>query len=170
MKWVVVALAAVCACGRGDAPPSVGDDVQPFVPPSAAELADFLPPRLAGAGRQVLPDYMKVKEGDGHAAYLAASASGVSRTLNLNLAHVAGEELEQARHLMERGKRFRVHGRRVQRTVTPEARRTEARALVADAVLVTLTVDGAEAENESVQAMAEVDLDGIERLIKRSAP
>jgi hypothetical protein len=112
---------------------------------------------------------MKVKEGDAHAAYLAANEAGVTRTINLNLARVAGEELERARGLLESGKRFSLRGRRVQRTVTPEARRTEARTLLADAVLVTLTVDGADDEDESVQALAEIDLDGIESFLKRSS-
>ena len=169
MKRLVLAL--LCACGTGGegAPPSVGADVKPFVPASAAELGDFLPPRLGGAGRQVLPDYMKVAEGDAHAAYLAAGEGGAARTFNVNLARVAGDELDRARALVRGGKRFTVRGHAVARTLVVEARRTEARTLLADAVLVTVSVDGAADEDESVRLMAELDLDGIESLARRAA-
>lgn len=163
MRRLALALALVCACGeKGDAPRSIGADVKPFVPPApAASLGDFLPPRLGEAGRQALPDYMKVREGDAHAAYLSG-ADGAMRTINVNLRRVDGGDLPAARDLLDAGDRFEVRGHRVHRATTPEARRTEARALVGDAVVVTVTVDNATDVDESVRLMAELDLAGIQ--------
>jgi hypothetical protein len=156
---LLVALALLGACGRGGDGPSraVGDDVKPFVPQGTASgLEDFLPPRLGGGGRQVLPDYMKVPEGDAHAAYLVGDGTAL-KTINLNLHRVAPADPPG-----EAGERFVVHGHEVTRVATPEAHRTQARALVGDgAVQVTVTVDAAAEADESVRLIAEVDLDGI---------
>jgi len=151
-------------------------------PASGKSLADFLPAELGDGKRQKEPspspgDPKPAEPRDAHAAYLLPDA----RFVNVNLmwvrdlvfeqtqfrVHVPGEQDEDtAARLSHEG--FDVDGLFVQRTrhlPAPGGKggpdKSEARALLADKIVVLMSVEKAAAPNEPIEWLRKLDLAGL---------
>ena len=145
-------------------------------------LADFLPAKLGDIKREppLPPDPLMgdTSGGIAHAAYLLPER----RFVNINLMWVqelAGERAQfrvrrpgetkdsPAAGLQHEG--FEVDGLFVQRTSYTRSRKSEVRALLADKIVVVLSVESAKEPNEPLEWLRKMDLQGLTAFARSKA-
>ncbi len=149
-------------------------------PRAPTSLADFLPEALAGQKLQKMGDdpLMALPKGGAAGAYLDMTAG---KSININLMPVQDLKFSRAQfHKLKPGetkdapaaklsfKAFDVNGYTVERTLfTSDAKKSEARILLADKVDVTLSVQPTNDPDESIALIRQLDLAGIEAFAKK---
>ena len=193
MKRIFLACLVCAACSKPSVATSTAASAAPTVPasaPSAApsatttsprapsSLADFLPRTLDGQKLETFDDpTMPLPKGAAVGAYLNTAER---KSININLMPVQDLAFSRAQfHKLQPGqtkgspaarvafKAFDVNGYTVERTwYLGDSRKSEARILLADKVDVTLSVQPAKDQDESIALIRQLDLRGIEAFAK----
>ena len=140
-------------------------------------LEAFVPNTLKGVSRRRPLGDQAVTEGAviAHGAYLVQKGDR-SRYVNVNLAEVVDLEFERAQFVVKAGESRssagsdvlakEVDGRLVQRRYSPRMKTSEVIVILADEVIVRVSVEQANNPDEAFEWLAVIDLQGIEALAR----
>ncbi len=138
-------------------------------------LDSFVPAQLEGLERAGPPPDIGVTEGPliAHGAY-RIQEDGDARLVNVNLIEVVDLEFERAQFKAENGESLEggaitgqeIDGRLVQRRAYGTPPKSEVIVLLADRIVVRVSVEKAEDPDEALRYLAALDLAGLEALVQ----
>jgi hypothetical protein len=141
-------------------------------PAEAPDLDRFIPQELRGLKRNGPPATMGVTEGSliAHGAYLIEEER---RFVNVNFTEVVDLEFEKAQFRVGKGESKEdgaiagqeIDGRLVQRTSYGSPAKSEATVLLADRIVVRVSVEKAKDPDEAIAYLKALDLSGLEGLV-----